>query len=228
MTTHFTLPSSAQLYTFAEHIVRIIFILLVAWIITRILNRWFPRLRAHIVKQMLAQRGGEDGELEKRANTIGGIIRRTIAVVIWIMAIMMALKDAGFDIGPILAAAGIVYAHMPALGGLRHARPDSINTGWQNASFRGFADYMQTSAFAAAIAELLAMAGQPPSPAAPMTAVMCAEAVPWRCHRSLIADAALARGVAVEHILGPGPRRPARLTPFARVDGEQVTYPALC
>ncbi len=127
-----------------------------------------------------------------------------------------------------LAASGIIYAPMPALGGLRRARPDSINTGWQNPTCRGFADYMQTPAFASAIAELLALAGQPPSPDAPMTAVMCAEAVPWRCHRSLIADAALARGVAVEHILGPGPRRPARLTPFARVDGEQVTYPALC
>jgi moderate conductance mechanosensitive channel len=108
VTTHFALPSTAQLYVFAEHIVRIFFILLVAWIITRILNRWFPTLRAHIVKQMLAQRGGEDGELEKRANTIGGIIRKTIATVVWILAAMMALKEAGFNIGPILAGAGIL------------------------------------------------------------------------------------------------------------------------
>ena len=108
MTTHFALPTVTQLYTFAEHIVRILFILLVAWIITRIVNRWFPTLRAHIVKQMLAQRGGEDGELEKRANTIGGIIRKTISTVIWILAAMMALKEAGFNIGPILAGAGIV------------------------------------------------------------------------------------------------------------------------
>lgn len=125
-----------------------------------------------------------------------------------------------------LAAAGVLYVHMSALGGLRHARRDSINTGWQNASFRGFADYMQTPEFASGIAELLALAGEPPSAAAPMTAVMCAEAVPWRCHRSLIADALLARDIAVEHIIGPGRRRPARLTPFARVDGERVTYPA--
>jgi small conductance mechanosensitive channel len=105
---HFAIPSSAQDYAFAGHIVRILFILLVAWIITRIIHAWFPKLRAHIVKQMMAQRGGHDGELEKRAQTIGGILRKTMAAVVWILAIIMALKEAGFDIGPILAGAGII------------------------------------------------------------------------------------------------------------------------
>jgi small conductance mechanosensitive channel len=97
-----------DIYAFAGHVVRILFILLMAWIITRIIHRWFPKLRAHIVRQMVAQRGGEDMELEKRANTIGSIIRKTMAVVVWILAIIMALKEAGFDIGPILAGAGII------------------------------------------------------------------------------------------------------------------------
>ena len=82
---------------------------------------------------------------------------------------------------------GFSYRHMKALGGLRHARPDSINTGWRNASFRGFADYMQTQPFQAALEKLLRLAEQRP------TAIICAEAVPWRCHRSLIADALTAR-----------------------------------
>ncbi|MGH9535527.1 MAG: DUF488 family protein [Terriglobales bacterium] len=124
-----------------------------------------------------------------------------------------------------LRGAGIAYAHLPALGGLRHARADSANTGWRNLSFRGFADYMQTPAFAAGLDQLLALAARPKRRAAPCTAIMCAEAVPWRCHRSLIADALLARGIGVEHIIGRGARRAASLTPFAQVEAEQVTYP---
>jgi uncharacterized protein (DUF488 family) len=119
-----------------------------------------------------------------------------------------------------LAAAGIRYAHLPGLGGLRHARRDSINTGWRNASFRGFADYMQTAEFDAALAELIGIAREA------RVALMCAEAVPWRCHRSLIADALTARGITVEHIIGEGHGQPHRLTPFARVEGTRVTYPA--
>ena len=119
-----------------------------------------------------------------------------------------------------LPAAGIAYRPFPALGGLRHPRPDSTNLGWRNASFRGFADYMQTPAFAAALAELIALAAGTP------TAVMCAEAVPWRCHRSLIADALAARGHQVRHIIGAGEARPHAMTPFARVRGATVTYPA--
>ena len=120
-----------------------------------------------------------------------------------------------------LQRAGIAYLHMPALGGLRHARPDSPNTAWRNASFRGFADYMQTSEFAAAAAQLIEI-GQ-----GKQTAIMCAEAVPWRCHRSLVADALTARGVPVEDILSPTRRSPHKLTPFARVEGTHVWYPGL-
>ena len=116
---------------------------------------------------------------------------------------------------------GIRYVHLPGLGGLRHARKDSINTGWKNASFRGYADYMQTAAFRDNLAKLLELGAALPS------AIMCAEAVPWRCHRSLIADALAARGIAVEHILSATSRKPHAYTPFARVEGESVTYPGL-
>jgi uncharacterized protein (DUF488 family) len=118
-----------------------------------------------------------------------------------------------------LEAAGIQYQHMPGLGGLRKARPDSINTGWRNASFRGFADYMQTPQFAENLEKLIELACDEPA------AIMCAEAVPWRCHRSLIADALLAHGIAVEEILSATNARPHSLTPFARVEGTRVTYP---
>jgi uncharacterized protein (DUF488 family) len=110
---------------------------------------------------------------------------------------------------------------MPGLGGLRHPRKDSINTGWKNASFRGYADYMQTSGFGQALDALIKLAAARP------TAIMCAEAVPWRCHRSLIADALTARGIAVEHIFSPTNRKPHAYAPFARVEGESVTYPGL-
>ncbi len=118
-----------------------------------------------------------------------------------------------------LAEAGITYAHLPELGGLRKPRPDSINDAWENASFRGYADYMQTPEFAAGLARLLELARERP------TVVMCAEAVPWRCHRSLIGDALLARGHTVEDILSPTRRSPHTMTRFAQVDGERVTYP---
>jgi Domain of unknown function DUF488 len=118
-----------------------------------------------------------------------------------------------------LRKARIGYRHMKALGGLRHARRDSPNTAWRNASFRGYADYMLEPEFAAALDRLIGLAAEK------RTAVMCAEAVPWRCHRSMIADALLARGIAVEHILGTKRAEPHRLTAFARVEGERVTYP---
>ncbi len=120
-----------------------------------------------------------------------------------------------------LAEAGIAYTHIGGLGGLRHPRKDSINTGWKNASFRGYADYMQTEEFARRLAELIALATRE------RAAIMCAEAVPWRCHRSLISDALLVRGVDVQDITGPGKTRPHRMTPFARVDGTTLTYPGL-
>lgn len=118
-----------------------------------------------------------------------------------------------------LAAAGIDYVHMPGLGGLRHVHADSPNGGWHNASFRGYADYMQTAEFAENVDQLL------PLVRSQRCALMCAEAVPWRCHRSMIADALLVRGVRVEDIIGPHGRKPHALTSFACVDGQQLTYP---
>jgi len=119
-----------------------------------------------------------------------------------------------------LSAAGITYVHMPGLGGLRHPRADSPNTAWRNASFRGFADYMQTPEFAASLDALIGLAREE------QIAVMCAEAVPWRCHRSLIADALTVHGVSVEHIMSASRRQPHALTPWARVRGDALTYPA--
>jgi uncharacterized protein (DUF488 family) len=119
-----------------------------------------------------------------------------------------------------LRDAGIEYRHIPELGGLRRARVDSINTGWKNASFRGYADYMQTPAFSAALAELVRITESR------RAAVMCAEAMPWRCHRSMIADALTARGERVEHILSETKRSLHELTKFAVVEGTRVTYPS--
>ena len=121
---------------------------------------------------------------------------------------------------PALAAAGIRYVHMPGLGGLRHARKDSINTGWRNASFRGYADYMQTPEFAQHLAGLIAIEKEGRT-----AAMMCAEAVPWRCHRTLVADALLIRGVGTAHIMSPTKTNPHTLTPFAKVKGSKLWYP---
>jgi uncharacterized protein (DUF488 family) len=115
---------------------------------------------------------------------------------------------------------GFSYRHMKALGGLRHARPDSINTGWRNASFRGYADYMQTPPFEIALEDLMDLAIEKP------TAIMCAEAVPWRCHRSLIADALTARDFTVQDIMSATSAKPHVMTAMAKVRGQQVTYPA--
>lgn len=123
-------------------------------------------------------------------------------------------------------AAHIAYTHLPKLGGLRHARPDSVNTGWNNSSFRGFADYMQTPDFAAALTRLEKLARRGGRARTKLCAIMCAEAVPWRCHRSLLADALTVRGHAVRHIMTPTRANPHKLTPFARVRGMRITYPA--
>lgn len=120
-----------------------------------------------------------------------------------------------------LRASGIDYAHFPCLGGLRRPRRDSMNTAWQNASFRAFADYMQTPEFSAGLGELLSVARRRP------TAIMCAEAVPWRCHRSLIADALVVRQARVEHIPSGKRCQPHTLTPFARLRGLDISYPGL-
>jgi uncharacterized protein (DUF488 family) len=119
-----------------------------------------------------------------------------------------------------LRQAGIEYLPMAKLGGLRHARKDSLNTGWRNLSFRGYADYMQTPDFEAGLDDLVHVSeGR-------RAAVMCAEAVPWRCHRSLIADALAARGIPVEHIMSATKRNSHHLTSFARVENGRVTYPS--
>ena len=118
-----------------------------------------------------------------------------------------------------LKKAGIEYFHLKALGGLRKTHADSPNTGWRNASFRGFADYMQTPEFSAGLDELIAIASERPA------AIMCAEAVPWRCHRSLIGDAILVRGWQVMDIMSTSSARPHEMTPFARVRGRKITYP---
>lgn len=118
-----------------------------------------------------------------------------------------------------LTAEGVEYVLMQALGGLRQARRDSPNTGWRNQSFRGYADYMQTEQFRDALETLIQISGQK------RVAIMCAEAVPWRCHRSLVADALSVRAVPVIEILSETSYRAHKLTPFARVDGTRITYP---
>lgn len=119
-----------------------------------------------------------------------------------------------------LKKAGVGYVHLPGLGGLRHTKRDSINLGWRNASFRGFADYMQTPEFEQSLEELIQLANQE------RIVLMCAEAVPWRCHRSLIADALLVRGIRVENIMSLTSRPVHTLAPFAKVRGTTITYPA--
>jgi uncharacterized protein (DUF488 family) len=118
-----------------------------------------------------------------------------------------------------LGTVEIAYCHLPGLGGLRHTRADSPNTGWHNRSFRGYADYMQTAEFNANVQQVSELANRE------LCVLMCAEAVPWRCHRSLIGDALLVRGIRVEDIVGPKGRKPHILTAFAHVQGMQVTYP---
>jgi uncharacterized protein (DUF488 family) len=118
-----------------------------------------------------------------------------------------------------LSAQHLEYVHIQALGGLRRARNDSSKTGWRNKGFRGYAGYMQTEEFQGALEVLTQMSRQK------RVAIMCAEAVRWRCHRSLVADALSVRGVLVVEILSTSSYRMHKLTPFAQVEGVQVTYP---
>jgi uncharacterized protein (DUF488 family) len=120
-----------------------------------------------------------------------------------------------------LRAAKIGYVHLRKLGGLRQARKDSKNMAWRNASFRGYADYMQTAEFDEGLKRLIRLARQKRS------AIMCAEAVPWRCHRSLIGDALVVRGIRVEDIMSEKTLRPHSLTSFARARKNVITYPAV-
>ena len=123
-------------------------------------------------------------------------------------------------LGPALRSNGIGYLHLKALGGLRRTKSDSKNVGWHNASFRGFADYMQTAEFEAAFARAIKLSKVKPS------VLMCAEGVPWRCHRSLVADALAARKFSVKHIMSVTRANQHKLTSFARVRGKKVTYPS--
>ena len=126
----------------------------------------------------------------------------------------------GPDLALSLQTAGIGYRHMPALGGRRPSRANSINLGWRNAGFRGYADYMQTEQFWDALEELMRY-GE-----AKRTAIMCAEAVPWRCHRNLISDALVSKGWQVSHILSASKVDHHTVTSFAKVSGERLLYPA--
>jgi len=118
-----------------------------------------------------------------------------------------------------LKTAGMEYVHMPGVGGLRHPRAGSENVGWRNASFRGFADYMGTPEFENHLGELIKLSHRR------RIALMCAEALPWRCHRSLIADALEVRGIKVVHILDSTHLQPHRMTPFAQANGTHLVYP---
>lgn len=119
-----------------------------------------------------------------------------------------------------MAGAGIEYVYLKALGGRRPKAKVSVNDAWRNASFRNYADYMQTPEFVAGLKELIALAADK------VTAIMCAEAVPWRCHRSLVSDALLVRGIESCEIISASSERSHTLRPFAVVDGTTITYPA--
>ena len=146
-----------------------------------------------------------------------------IAQVIDIRLIPFSRRYPHFHTEALAAAlrnAGMTYHHLAILGGRRKALPHSVNAGWRNAGFRGYADYMQSPAFETGLDQLTALARAVP------TAIMCAEAVPWRCHRSLVSDALVNRSWEVIHILATSRADRHRLTAFARIDGDRITYPA--
>ncbi len=118
----------------------------------------------------------------------------------------------------VLKERGINYVHMPDIGGLRRPSRDSVNTEWRNKSFRGYADYMQTKEFTEQLLHLMALARKD------CVVIMCAEALPWRCHRSLIADALVVRNVRVEHIISKDSVIKHVLTEWAQAEGTKITY----
>jgi uncharacterized protein (DUF488 family) len=145
-----------------------------------------------------------------------------IALLVDVRTIPKSRHNPQFNGGELsisLRKEGVDYLHMKGLGGLRHALKDSPNTAWRIASFRGFADYMQTPAFAKSLDELIGTAKKQ------TTVIMCAEALPWRCHRSLIGDALTVRGVEVRDIFSRTECRSHTMTPWAKVEGAQVVYP---
>ena len=163
------------------------------------------------------------GHSTRTVEELVGLLRPVgVSVVADIRTIPRSRHNPQFN-GDALRAAlrprSIRYVDLPGLGGLRKARKDSLNTGWRNAIFRGFADYMGTQDFEGALEELHSLV------ATSTVALMCAEAVPWRCHRSLVADVLAARGAHIEHITGPSRTTVHQRTPFARLDGDRVSYP---
>lgn len=145
-----------------------------------------------------------------------------IQLLVDVRTIPYSRRNPQFNTGALsesLLQASLQYQHLPTLGGRRESRPDSMNLGWRNASFRGYADYMQTSEFWRALEELMAYGKER------ATAIMCAEAVPWRCHRSLIADALVSRGWTVRHVLTTAEGQPHQLTPFAKIQNGRLSYP---
>lgn len=154
---------------------------------------------------------------------IGMLKKNGVTHILDVRSVPRSRKNPQFDKATLpesLRAAGIKYTHLPGLGGLRHARRDSINGAWRNASFRGYADYMQTPEFDTNVQRVMELAE------AERCALMCAEAVPWRCHRSLIADALTLRGARVEDILASPERKLHIMTPWARTDGLKIFYPS--
>lgn len=150
------------------------------------------------------------------------LLAHHIEIVIDVRTVPRSRRNPQFNcetLAQSLQAAEIGYEHVAALGGFRRPSSHSSNAGWRNASFRGYADYMQTAAFTAAIESLAKRVQRQ------RFAIMCAEAVPWRCHRSLIADALVARGIRVEEIISAARTQPHAMTSFARVEGTTVTYP---
>ena len=153
---------------------------------------------------------------------IGLLLAHQISLLIDVRTVPRSRYNPQFNrdtLAQSLRDAGLQYRHLPELGGLRKPKKDSLNDGWRNASFRGYADYMQTEEFHEAINALMASGHQE------QTTVMCAEAVPWRCHRSLIADALVSRGWDVRHIMSPENATPHILTSFAHVEKGPLTYP---
>ncbi|HSF11285.1 MAG TPA: DUF488 domain-containing protein [Nitrospirales bacterium] len=153
---------------------------------------------------------------------LGLLLTRGIRVLVDVRTIPFSRRNPQFhqeSLAHCLREAGLQYQHMPELGGRRKTRPDSVNVGWRNAGFRGYADYMQTQEFWDGLEELVNIGQQSPS------AVMCAEAVPWRCHRTLIADALVIRGWTVHHIISASSLKTHTLTSFAKPDAGRLTYP---
>lgn len=158
---------------------------------------------------------------------IGGFVEmlkaHAVETVVDIRTVPRSRHNPQFDqaaLPVLLADAGLDYVYIKELGGLRKTSKDSANGGWRNKSFRGYADHMQTAEFLAGLERLIDLAGRS------RVAIMCAEAVPWRCHRSLVGDALVVRGIAVEDIMSATSRKPHKLTPFAKVHGKEISYPA--